>query len=220
MNMTTLLDEESSAVASDSESTAHRMFLRYSRRWHARCDFTWPPRAARSILAKREIHMSRRTLNDLFIHSLSDIYSAEKQLTKALAKLSRTAGNEQLSQAFQTHLQETHGQIERIDQVVEKCGLKLKRIKCAAMEGLIEEADELIDEIEKGPVLDAGLIGAAQKVEHYEIAAYGTLCALGEHLGFSDAVTLLNETLDEEKATDRKLTEFAEKVGNPEAKAA
>ncbi|MFC0398800.1 ferritin-like domain-containing protein [Paraburkholderia rhizosphaerae] len=164
--------------------------------------------------------MSRKTLNDLFVHSLSDIYSAEKQLTRALAKLSRAATNEQLSQAFQRHLQETHGQIERIDQVVEKSGLKLKRIKCVAMEGLIEEGDELIEEIEKGAVLDAGLIGAAQKVEHYEIAAYGTLCALGKALGFDDGVTLLKQTLEEEKATDKKLTEFAEKVGNPQAKAA
>ncbi|HTH73762.1 MAG TPA: DUF892 family protein [Trinickia sp.] len=162
--------------------------------------------------------MARKTLEDLFIHSLSDIYSAEKQLTKALGKLARAATNEQLSQAFETHLQETHGQVERIDQVVEKCGLRLKRMKCAAMEGLIEEGEELIDEIEKGPVLDAGLIGAAQKVEHYEIASYGTLCALAKQLGQQDAVTLLKQTLEEEKATDKKLTEFAEKVGNPEAK--
>lgn len=164
--------------------------------------------------------MTRKTLEDLFIHSLSDISSAEKQLTKALGKMSRAATNQQLSEAFQTHLQETHGQVERIDQVVEKCGIRLKRMKCAAMEGLIEEAQELIDEIGKGPVLDAGLVGAAQKVEHYEIASYGTLCALGKQLGYADGVKLLAETLDEEKATDRKLTEFAQKVGNPEAKAA
>lgn len=161
--------------------------------------------------------MARKTLEDLFIHSLSDIYSAEKQLTKALGKLARAATNEQLSQAFETHLQETHGQIERIDQVVQKCDIRLKRMKCAAMEGLIEEGEELIDEIEKGPVLDAGLIGAAQKVEHYEIASYGTLCALAKQLGRQEAVTLLKETLEEEKATDKKLTEFAEKVGNPQA---
>jgi ferritin-like metal-binding protein YciE len=171
------------------------------------------PSGQRFNSVKRELYMSRSTLNDLFIHSLSDIYSAEKQLTRALAKLSRAATNEQLSKAFQTHLQETHGQIERIDQVVEKCGIKLKRIKCVAMEGLIEEGDELIDEIEKGPVLDAGLIGAAQKVEHYEIAAYGTLCALGKQLGFNDGVKLLDETLQEEKATDQKLTGFAKQVG-------
>ncbi len=162
--------------------------------------------------------MARKTLEDLFIHALSDIYSAEKQLTRALGKLSRAATNEQLSQAFEKHLQETHGQIERIDQAVEKCGLRLKRIKCVAMEGLVEEGEELIDEIERGPVLDAALVGAAQKVEHYEIAAYGTLCALAKQLGHQDAVQLLKATLEEEKATDLKLTEFAEKAGNVEAK--
>ena len=163
---------------------------------------------------------SRKSLQDLFVHSLSDVCSAEKQLTRALGKLSRAAQNEQLSEAFETHLQETHGQIERIDQVVDACAIKLQRVKCVAMEGLIEEAHELIDEIGKGPVLDAGLIGAAQKVEHYEIAAYGTLCALAKQLGQTDAAKWLKQTLDEEKATDQKLTAFAEKVGNPQAKAA
>ncbi|MEX3859722.1 ferritin-like domain-containing protein [Paraburkholderia sp. BR10923] len=111
-------------------------------------------------------------------------------------------------------LEETQGQVERIDQVVEATGIRLKRMKCVAMEGLIEEGQELIDEIEKGPVLDAGLVAAAQKVEHYEIAAYGGLCAIGKQLGFSEAVTLLKETLEEEKATDLKLTQFAEKAAN------
>lgn len=164
--------------------------------------------------------MTRKTLQDLFVHSLSDIYSAEKQLTRALGKLSRAASNEELSKAFQTHLEETQGQIERIDKVVESSGIRLKRIKCVAMEGLVEEGQELIDEIEKGPVLDAGLVGAAQKVEHYEIAAYGTLCALGKQLGLNDAVKLLQETLEEEKATDLKLTQFAQKAGNVQAQKA
>ncbi|PTB20954.1 hypothetical protein C9I57_09485 [Trinickia symbiotica] len=163
---------------------------------------------------------ARKTLEDLFIHDLSDIYSAEKQLTRALAKLSRAAANAELSKAFETHLHETEGQIERIDKVVDICGVRLKRVKCVAMEGLIEEGQDLVDEIEKGPVLDAGLIGAAQKVEHYEIAAYGTLCALGKQLGREDAVKLLHETLEEEKATDQKLTQFAEQIGNPQAKKA
>jgi ferritin-like metal-binding protein YciE len=166
----------------------------------------------------REFAMARQTLEDLFIHDLSDIYSAEKQLTRALGKLARAATNEQLSQAFETHLQETHGQVERIDKVVEMCGIRLKRMKCAAMEGLIEEGQELVEELEKGPILDAGLIGAAQKVEHYEIAAYGTLCALDKQLGREDAVKLLHQTLEEEKATDQKLSQFAEKIGNPQAK--
>ncbi|MCC8392259.1 ferritin-like domain-containing protein [Paraburkholderia sp. MMS20-SJTR3] len=160
----------------------------------------------------------RKTVDDLFVHMLSDIYSAEKQLTRALAKLSRTASDPQLSDAFKTHLEETQGQVERIDQVVEKTGIKLKRMKCVAMEGLIEEAAELIDEMEKGPVLDAGLVAAAQKVEHYEIASYGSLCALGKQLGQMEAVELLRATLEEEKATDLKLSEFAEKAGNEKAK--
>lgn len=151
-----------------------------------------------------------KTMTDLFVHALSDVYSAEKQLTKALPKLARASTNPVLSGAFKTHLEETQGQIERIDQVVEATNLKLKRMKCAAMEGLVEEAQEVIDEMEKGPVLDAALIGAAQKVEHYEIATYGTLAALAKRLGFKDAVKLLVETLEEEKATDEKLTMIAE----------
>lgn len=156
--------------------------------------------------------MASTTLNDLFIHALSDIYSAEKQLTKALAKQARASTDANLKAAFETHLEETNGQIERIDLAVESCGVKLKRIKCVAMEGLVEEAQEQIDEIEKGPILDTALIGAAQKVEHYEIASYGTLCALGKQLGYKDAVKLLLQTLEEEKATDLKLTRIAEQL--------
>jgi len=153
--------------------------------------------------------MTVKTLEDLFVHSLSDVYSAEKQLTKALPKLARAATNPELSAAFTQHLEETRGQVERIDKVVEVTGLRLKRIKCVAMEGLVEEGQEQIDEIESGPVLDAALIGAAQKVEHYEIAAYGTLCALAQQLGHNEAATLLKETLQEEKATDEKLSVLA-----------
>ena len=120
--------------------------------------------------------MTAKTLNDLFIHALSDIYSAEKQLTKALPKMARASTNPELRAAFEAHLEETHGQIERIDQAVEAAGIKLKRIKCVAMEGLVEEGSEQIEEVEKGPVLDAALIGAAQKVEHYEIATYDSGC--------------------------------------------
>ncbi|WP_256738125.1 YciE/YciF ferroxidase family protein, partial [Cronobacter sakazakii] len=116
------------------------------------------------------------------------------------------------------HLEETRGQIERIDQVVESVPeLKLRRIKCVAMEGLIEEGQEVIDEIEQGPVRDAGLIAAAQKVEHYEIAAYGTLCTLAEQLGYKDAKKLLAATLEEEKSTDGKLTTIAETAINAKA---
>ncbi|HBB9053687.1 TPA: ferritin-like domain-containing protein [Escherichia coli] len=139
-----------------------------------------------------------------------DTYSAEKQLTKALSKLSRSAYSDKLTAAFQSHLDETHGQIERIDQVVDsEDGLKLKRIKCAAMEGLIEEANEVIESTDKNEVRDAALIAAAQKVEHYEIASYGTLVTLAEQLGYKKAAKLLKETLEEEKATDVKLTDLA-----------
>jgi len=161
--------------------------------------------------------MAAKTLQDLFVHSLSDIYSAEKQLTKALPKLARAASNPKLSAAFEAHLEETRGQIERIDQVVEACDLKLKRMKCAAMEGLVEEGHEVIEEIEKGPVLDAALIAAAQKVEHYEISSYGTLCVLAKQLGFKEAVPLLKATLGEEKSTDEKLSVLAESETNQEA---
>ncbi|END6846626.1 ferritin-like domain-containing protein, partial [Escherichia coli] len=125
-------------------------------------------------------------------------------------KLSRSAYSDKLTAAFQLHLDETHGQIERIDKVVDsEDGLKLKRIKCAAMEGLIEEANEVIESTEKNEVRDAALIAAAQKVEHYEIASYGTLVTLAEQLGYKKAAKLLKETLEEEKATDVKLTDLA-----------
>jgi ferritin-like metal-binding protein YciE len=161
--------------------------------------------------------MAVKNIEELFIHELSDIYSAEKQLTKALPRLARAADAEELSAAFEAHLEETNGQIERIDQVVEVLGIKLKRIKCAAMEGLVEEGKEVIDSIDKGPLRDAALIGGAQKVEHYEIASYGTLCALAKQLGYTDALRLLKETLEEEKSTDEKLTMLAESGGNQRA---
>lgn len=158
--------------------------------------------------------MAIKTIEELFIHELSDIYSAEKQLTKSLPRLARAATEPKLVEAFKVHLEETQGQIERIDQIVELLGIKLKRIKCAAMEGLVEEGREVIEEIEAGPVRDAALIGGAQKVEHYEIASYGTIAAIAKQLGYSDAITLLLATLEEEKATDEKLTLLAEQGGN------
>ncbi|KAF1020720.1 MAG: Protein YciF [Paracidovorax wautersii] len=162
--------------------------------------------------------MPIKTLQDLFIHELSDISNAEKQLTRALPRLARAADNPGLAAAFETHLEETRGQIERIDTLVEGSDLRLKRVKCAAMEGLIEEARETLDEIGKGPVRDAALIAAAQRVEHYEIAVYGTLVALAKQLGQDEHARLLHETLVEEKATDEKLTTLAKSPqGNPRA---
>jgi len=161
--------------------------------------------------------MAIKTIEDLFIHELSDIYSAEKQLTKALPRLARAASNPDLKAAFESHLEETHGQVERIDQIVELLDIKLKRIKCAAMEGLVEEGKEVIDEVEEGPLRDAALIGGAQKVEHYEIASYGTISAIAKQLGYTDAIPLLQATLKEEKAADEKLTLLAESAGNQKA---
>ncbi|HEP1062927.1 TPA: ferritin-like domain-containing protein [Klebsiella aerogenes] len=156
--------------------------------------------------------MKIQTIEDIFIHLLSDTYSAEKQLTRALAKLSRASACEELQTAFSAHLDETQGHIERIDKLLEQNDqIRLKRMKCVAMEGLIEEANEVIEATEKNEIRDAALIAAAQKVEHYEIAAYGTLsmCTLAEQLGYKAAVKLLAETLEEEKDADMKLTDIA-----------
>lgn len=161
--------------------------------------------------------MPIKTLHDLFVHELSDVYSAEKQISKALPGLARAATNAELKSAFETHLEETREQIDRIDQIVDVGNVKLKRIKCAAMEGLVDEGKEVIEAVEKGPVRDAALIGAAQKVEHYEIASYGTLCALAKKLGFTQELKLLLATLEEEKKTDEKLTILAKQEVNQEA---
>ncbi len=164
--------------------------------------------------------MAIKTMEDLFLHELSDTYSAEKQMSKALPRLAKAVENEQLAAAFEAHLEETLVQIERIEQVADALGLKLKRIKCEAMEGLVEEAKDIISSIDAGPVRDAALIGGAQQVEHYEIASYGTLCALARQLGHSEALELLEVSLEEEKATDVKLTEMAESGANQKAAAA
>lgn len=161
--------------------------------------------------------MAIKTIEDLFIHELSDTYSAEKQMTKSLPRLAKAATDEGLVAAFEAHLTETEAQVERLEQVAEVLGIKLKRIKCEAMEGLVEEAKEIIDSIDAGPLRDAALIGGAQKAEHYEIAAYGTLCAMAKSLGYKDALPLLLETLEEEKATDEKLSILAEQGGNQRA---
>ncbi|WP_144639507.1 ferritin-like domain-containing protein [Bordetella genomosp. 13] len=158
-----------------------------------------------------------RTLQDLFIHELSDIYSAEKQLTRALPKLARAATEPKLAEAFRAHLEETQHQVERIDRIVQQGDIKLKRMKCLAMEGLVAESAEIIEDTEEGPVRDAGLIAAAQKVEHYEISGYGTLCTFAKLLGMTSALTLLMETMAEEKGADAKLTTLAEAQTNLKA---
>lgn len=161
--------------------------------------------------------MAIKTLEDLFVHEISDTHSAERQMHKALPRLIRAVESPELGAAFQTHHEQTTAQIERLDQVVELLGIRLKRIRCAAMEGLVEESKEVIDSIEKGALRDAALVGGAQKVEHYEIASYGTLCALARQLGYTDAIPLLEQTLEEEKSTDALLTVIAESGGNQRA---
>jgi ferritin-like metal-binding protein YciE len=161
--------------------------------------------------------MPRKTLKDVFIHLLSDTYSAEKQLVRALPRMARAATDPALATVFTSHLDETRAQVERIDRVVESCEVKLKRMKCVAMEGLVEEAQEVIDEIDKGPVLDVALIAAAQKVEHYEIASYGNLAELAKQLRFLEGQLILAQTLQEEIDADRKLTRLARGGVNEEA---
>lgn len=150
------------------------------------------------------------TMEELFLHNLKDIYHAEKQLVKALPKMAKAASSDELRAAFEEHLQETERQVERLEQVFQILDVAPRGIKCAAMEGLIEEGGEVIDAPMDAAVKDAALIGAANKVEHYEIATYGTLCSYAKQLGYDEALELLMATLDEEKAADRKLTELAE----------
>ena len=164
--------------------------------------------------------MKAKTLQDLLVHGLSDIYSAEKQLLRALPQLARSASEPALAEALRNHQNETEAQLERIDKVADACGLRLRRMKCAAMEGLIDEAKELIDEISSGPVLDAGLIGAVQKMKHYEIATYGTLAVFAQHLELNDAIELFEDSLEEEKAADAELSALAEQRVNEKAEAA
>ncbi|MCX6045547.1 MAG: ferritin-like domain-containing protein [Chloroflexi bacterium] len=155
----------------------------------------------------------------LYIDELKDLYSAENQLTVALPKLAKAASSPALQQAFQSHLEETKGHIQRLEQIFEGLERSPKGKKCKAMAGLIEEGAELLEEKDKmeAEVLDAGLIGAAQRVEHYEIAAYGTVRTFAQQLGDAATVKLLQQTLDEEYAADEKLTALAVGSLNKEA---
>ncbi len=158
--------------------------------------------------------MPIQTLEDLFKDELADVLNAERQLEEALPKMAENASDEKLAEGFRTHLEETKGHIERIEKIIDICGLDLPDETCNAMQGLIKEGEEMIAEIEDKNVLDAALITAAQKVEHYEIASYGSLCALAKCLEFpQEATDLLQETLAEEKETDEKLSRLAEQDG-------
>ena len=164
--------------------------------------------------------MAEKTLNDLFLDTLKDIYYAEKQILKSLPKMAKAAASEQLSAAFEKHHGETEGQIERLEQVFELLGKPARGKKCDAIEGIIAEAKEHMEEIEDKQVLDAGMIGSAQAVEHYEICRYGTLIEWAKDLGHNDAVGLLQQNLDEEKNADRLLSQIAKSSTNRKAMAA
>jgi ferritin-like metal-binding protein YciE len=158
-----------------------------------------------------------KNMDDLFVHTLRDIYYAEKQIVKSLPEMIDKANNAQLKQGFQTHLRESENHVKRLEQVFELIGKKTQGVDCPAIDGIIEEAEDVVGEVQNKSVLDAALIAAAQAVEHYEMTRYGTLIAWAKQLGRNDAATLLNQTLDEEKATDKKLTEMAESQINRKA---
>jgi ferritin-like metal-binding protein YciE len=164
--------------------------------------------------------MKSKELDALFLEALKDIYYAERKILRALPKMMRAAQSEQLKQAFQQHREETEGHKERLDQVFEMLGRRPQGKTCPAIDGIIEEGEEVIDTFKGSPALDAGLVAAAQAVEHYEIARYGTLCAWAKVLGMDEAVKVLSQTLEEEKKTDETLNQLAEGEINQTAIAA
>lgn len=164
--------------------------------------------------------MATKTLDDLFYETLKDIYYAERQIVKALPKMARGAQDPKLKAAFEKHKEETEGHIERLSQVFELIGKRARGKTCPAIDGIIEEGEEILEEFKGNPALDAGLLAAAQAVEHYEISRYGTLRAWAQQLGLRDAVTLLEATLKEESKTDEALTSLAETAVNAAAKKA
>ncbi len=160
--------------------------------------------------------MPNQGLKKLYLDELKDLYNAEQQLVKALPKMAKAASNDELRQGFEEHLEQTRGHVERLQRIFEALDENPKGRKCAGMEGLVKEGSEIMDEDFDGAVMDAAIIGAAQRVEHYEIAAYGTAAEFARILGESENVSLLEETLREEKETDEKLTELARQI-NPQA---
>lgn len=164
--------------------------------------------------------MKMESLQELYVQGLKDLYSAEKQLVKALPKMAKAASSNELKKGFQEHLKETEGQVQRLEEIFAELGASPRGKKCVGMEGLIEEGKELMEEDADPEVLDAGLIAAAQHVEHYEIAGYGCARTYAELLGYEDAAKLLQESLDEEKAADEKLSAMAESINVEAAQAA
>lgn len=181
--------------------------------------------------SNRQSHMSSRggteseseemnsDLHELFLEQLADVYDAEQQLTKALPKMAKAAESDELREAIESHLEETEEHVSRLEQVAQSLDETLKRKTCQATKGLIAEAEELMKDHKNTSAIDAAIIAAAQKVEHYEIATYGTLASWAEHMGHDEAAKLLRETEEEESAADEKLTSIAESVANQKAHA-
>src|SRR5215472_6461010 len=174
------------------------------------------PPASRHIKSKERVtamglfSSDIKNMDDLFVHTLRDIYYAEKQIVKSLPEMIEKANNPQLKQGLQTHLRESENHVKRLDQVFQLLGKQAQGVDCPAIDGVIEEAEDVAGEVQNKTVLDAALIAAAQAVEHYEMTRYGTLIAWAKQMGRNDAATLLNQTLEEEKATNKKLTQIAE----------
>jgi ferritin-like metal-binding protein YciE len=160
--------------------------------------------------------MANESLRQLYVEELRDLYNAETQLTKALPKMAKASSNDELRQGFEEHLRQTSEHVSRLEQIFEMLGEKPSGKKCLGMEGLVKEGAETMKEDYEGALMDAAIIGAAQRVEHYEIAAYGTVREFAQLLGEDEHVSLLEETLEEEKETDEKLTQLAEEI-NPQA---
>ncbi len=164
--------------------------------------------------------MKLNSLHDLYLNELKDLYNAEDRIIKALPKMTEAASSPELRQAFENHLQQTRVQAQRLEQIFERLGEPAKGQKCKGMEGILEEGEDLMDQDAPPAVADAALISSAQRVEHYEIAGYGTACNFARRLGFEDHAQLLRQTLEEERETDRKLTSLADSYINEEAKSA
>jgi len=164
--------------------------------------------------------MSLDSLDKLFLEELKDVYNAEKQIVRALPRMAKAAESRELQQAFTQHLKETQGHVERLEQIFQGLDLTARGKKCKGMEGLLEEGKEILEQEGEGAVIDAALISAAQRVEHYEMAAYGCLRTYAQLLGYSDAEKLLQQTLNEEEAADQKLTQIGEGGVNQAAVAA
>jgi len=161
--------------------------------------------------------MAINTLEDLFLTQIKDLYDAEKQLVKALPKMAQASSSERLREAFSEHLAQTRGHVERLERIFAELGQRPGGQTCEAMQGLVEEGEEIVDEVGESPLRDAGLIAAGNRVEHYEVAGYGTARTFADMLGHRQAAALLEQTLQEEKKADEKLTRIGEEMVNQEA---